>query len=67
MGGSLGTAALGAVFTARLTAELVGTPAAQVSGGGANPAAIQRLPAAVRDAYTARSATRSRPYSSSPP
>src|SRR5205085_9830746 len=48
----LGTAALGAVFTARLTAELAGTPAARVSSGGANPAAIQRLPAAVRDTYT---------------
>ena len=52
MGGSLGTAALGAVFTARLTSELAGTPGASVSGGAANPAAIQRLPAAVRDAYT---------------
>ena len=29
MGGSLGTAALGAVFTARLTDELAGTPAAR--------------------------------------
>ena len=52
MGGSLGTAALGAVFTARLTGELAGTPAAQVGEGGANPAAIQRLPAAIRDTYT---------------
>jgi hypothetical protein len=52
MGGSLGTAALGAVFTARLTDELVGTPAAQVGEGSANPAAIQRLPVGVRDAYT---------------
>ena len=52
MGGSLGTAALGAVFTARLTSELAGTPAARVSGGNANPAAIQRLPAAIRDTYT---------------
>ena len=52
MGGSLGTAALGAVFTARLTDELAGTPAARVSGGDANPAAIQRLPAAIRDTYT---------------
>jgi len=52
MGGSLGTAALGAVFTARLTDELVGTPAARVSGGSANPEAIQDLPAAIRDAYT---------------
>ena len=52
MGGSLGTAALGAVFTARLTAELAGTPAARISGGAANPAAIQHLPAAIRDTYT---------------
>src|SRR4029079_14925916 len=52
MGGSLGTAALGAVFTARLTDELAGTPAASVSGGAANPEAIQRLPLAVRDMYT---------------
>ena len=52
MGGSLGTAALGAIFTARLTDELAGTPAARVSGGAANPAAIQRLPAAIRDTYT---------------
>ena len=28
------------------------TPAAQVSGGSANPAAIQRLPAGIRDTYT---------------
>jgi EmrB/QacA subfamily drug resistance transporter len=52
MGGSLGTAALGAVFTARLGDELAGTPAARVSGGTANPAAIQHLPAAVHDSYT---------------
>ena len=52
MGGSLGTAALGAVFTARLTDELAGTPAAGVSGGAANPAAIQQLPVRIRDTYT---------------
>src|SRR3954466_12224523 len=52
MGGSLGTAALGAVFTARLTAELAGTPADRISAGSANPAAIQHLPAPVHDAYT---------------
>jgi hypothetical protein len=52
MGGSLGTAALGAVFTARLTSELAGTPASGVGRGSANPAAIQRLPAAIRDTYT---------------
>ena len=48
MGGSLGTAALGAVFTARLADELAGTPAAQRQRGAANPEAIQQLPAAVR-------------------
>ncbi len=52
MGGSLGTAALGAVFTARLTDQLAGTPAARVSGGAANPAAIQHLPRAIRAMYT---------------
>jgi EmrB/QacA subfamily drug resistance transporter len=51
MGGALGTAALGAVFTARLTDELVGTAAARIGGGSTNPAAIQQLPAAVRDRY----------------
>ena len=52
MGGSLGTAALGAVFTARLTDELAGTSAARIGGGSANPEAIQELPGTVRDAYT---------------
>jgi EmrB/QacA subfamily drug resistance transporter len=52
MGGSLGTAALGAVFTARLTGELAGSPAASVGSGTANPAAIQHLPTAIRHAYT---------------
>ena len=67
MGGSLGTAALGAVFTARLTDELAGTPAAGVSGGAAtrgDPAAARRRSATPTPA---RSPTRSRPSSSSPP
>ena len=52
MGGSLGTSILGAVFTARLADELAGTAAARVGEGSANPAAIQQLPATVRDTYT---------------
>jgi EmrB/QacA subfamily drug resistance transporter len=53
MGGSLGTAVLGAIFTARLTGELSDTPAAAVgSSGGTAPSAIQHLPAAIRDVYT---------------
>jgi EmrB/QacA subfamily drug resistance transporter len=52
MGGSLGTAVLGAIFTNRLTSELAGTPAAQVGSGSIDPSAVDRLPAAIRDAYT---------------
>jgi EmrB/QacA subfamily drug resistance transporter len=52
MGGSLGTAALGAIFTARLTDELAGTPAAGAGTGAIDPSAVQRLPAAIRDGYT---------------
>ena len=52
MGGSLGTAALGAIFTHRLTSELAGTPAARVGSGSIDPSAVERLPAAIRDAYT---------------
>src|SRR3954452_22135812 len=52
MGGSIGTAALGAVFTARLTSELAGSPAASAGAGGLDPSAIQHLPAAVRTGYT---------------
>jgi EmrB/QacA subfamily drug resistance transporter len=52
MGGSLGTAVLGAIFTNRLTHELSGSPAAQAVGGSIDPGALQRLPAAARDAYT---------------
>ncbi len=51
LGGSLGTAVLGAIFTARLTDELAGSPAGQL-GGSVEPAAIQQLPAAAREAYT---------------
>jgi EmrB/QacA subfamily drug resistance transporter len=52
MGGSLGTAVLGAIFSNRLTHELAGSPAAQVGAGTIDPSALQRLPAAVRDSYT---------------
>ena len=44
MGGSLGTAVLGAIFTNRLTSELAGTPAAQVGSGSIDPSAVERLP-----------------------
>ena len=45
MGGSLGTAVLGAIFTNRLADELAGTPAAQVGSGVDRPRArMQRLP-----------------------
>ena len=49
IGGSLGTAILGAIFTARLTSEL---PAGS-STGGLDPSAIDRLPAAAHNAYIA--------------
>jgi EmrB/QacA subfamily drug resistance transporter len=52
MGGSLGTAVLGAVFTNRLSHELAGSPAERVSGGAIDPSVLQRLPAEVRDSYT---------------
>ena len=52
MGGSLGTAVLGAIFTNRLTSELAGTPAARVGSGSIDPSAVERLPPAVRDGYT---------------
>jgi MFS family permease len=51
MGGSLGTAVLGAIFSNRLSDELAGTPAAQVGSGAIDPSAMQSLPAAVRDPY----------------
>jgi EmrB/QacA subfamily drug resistance transporter len=52
MGGSLGTAVLGAIFTNRLSHELSGSPAAQVGSGSIDPSALGQLPAATRDAYT---------------
>ena len=52
MGGSLGTAVLGAIFTNRLTTELAGSPAAQVGSGSIDPSSVERLPAAIRDSYT---------------
>jgi EmrB/QacA subfamily drug resistance transporter len=53
IGGSLGTAILGAVFASRLDDELkrsLGARASAVSGG-ADPSALHHLPAAVRDPY----------------
>jgi EmrB/QacA subfamily drug resistance transporter len=52
MGGSLGTALLGAIFTNRLADELSGSPAAQVGSGSIDPSALEQLPAAIRDPYT---------------
>jgi EmrB/QacA subfamily drug resistance transporter len=55
IGGSLGTAVLGAIFAARLEANLAqllppGTGAAGL-GAGMNPQAMSQLPAALRAAY----------------
>lgn len=61
IGGSLGTAVLGAVFTARLTSTLAhvlpaGAGAVMGGGGGMDPAAIRRMPpetqAVFLDAFT---------------
>jgi EmrB/QacA subfamily drug resistance transporter len=55
IGGSLGTAALGAIFTHRLIAELsTRIPAgagAVAHSGSVNPAAVAALPAPIRTAY----------------
>jgi EmrB/QacA subfamily drug resistance transporter len=54
IGGSLGTAVLGAIFSARLTEALTRvtpTGAHAVTGGGMDPSAIQRLPAPVKRAF----------------
>jgi EmrB/QacA subfamily drug resistance transporter len=56
MGGVFGTAILGAVFSNRLSdllaAKLPAGPAARaVEGGQANPAQLERLPAAIHTAY----------------
>jgi EmrB/QacA subfamily drug resistance transporter len=56
IGGSLGTAILGAIFSGRLTSELADkVPAGATAGteGGINPAQIERLPAPLHDAYIA--------------
>jgi EmrB/QacA subfamily drug resistance transporter len=58
IGGSVGTAVLGAIFSNRLANELADTLPAGGAGTGAleagtlNPQALQGLPAPVRDAYT---------------
>src|SRR4051794_33839551 len=53
IGGSLGTAVLGAVFTNRLSHALAGSLPANAAAnvGSLDPSAITRLPAAVREAY----------------
>jgi EmrB/QacA subfamily drug resistance transporter len=53
IGGSLGTAVLGAIFTGRLTSELSSRLPAGAAGtqGEINPAQIDQLPAAQHDAY----------------
>ena len=61
IGGSLGTAVLGAIFSSRLTHELTRTigaaGAARVSSGGVNPAAIHHLAAPLREHYLQSFAT----------
>jgi EmrB/QacA subfamily drug resistance transporter len=52
MGGSLGTAVLGAIFTNRLTHALAGTPAAGATGGSIDPTGLRRLPVPERTAFT---------------
>ncbi|HEY1596593.1 MAG TPA: MFS transporter [Thermoleophilaceae bacterium] len=52
VGGSLGTATFGAIFSNRLTSELGGTvPAAGQQQGRLSPDQLSRLPAAAHDAY----------------
>jgi len=58
IGGSLGTALLGAVFTNKLSHELAANvplggrgAAAAANVGSLDPSAVERLPAPVRDAY----------------
>jgi hypothetical protein len=56
IGGSLGTAILGAIFTGRLTAELADRVPRGAGGGtegGVNPAQIDRLPEPLHSAYIA--------------
>jgi EmrB/QacA subfamily drug resistance transporter len=52
IGGSLGTAVLGAIFSGRLTAELSGRGGTSPVGG-LDPTAIEKLPKPVHDAYIA--------------
>jgi EmrB/QacA subfamily drug resistance transporter len=57
VGGSLGTALLGSVFAARLSANLaklggIGPEIAAHGAGGMSPAELAKLPAAARAAYT---------------
>ena len=53
MGGSLGTAVLGAIFTNRLARRARrARRRREVGSGSIDPSALQRLPAAVRDRYT---------------
>ena len=54
IGGSLGTAVLGAIFTNRLTdllAQRLPTGAGAPASGSIDPSAVHRLPAAIRDPY----------------
>jgi EmrB/QacA subfamily drug resistance transporter len=55
IGGSVGTAILGSIFTSRLRSELAASlpssAAHGLSGAGANPQAIDKLPPALHDAY----------------
>ena len=55
IGGSLGTAILGAIFTNRLTSELAARlpngQANRLTGGSIEPSALRNLPAPIRDAY----------------
>jgi EmrB/QacA subfamily drug resistance transporter len=54
IGGSLGTAVLGAIFSGRLTAELAANvPAGAPRASQVNPAQIAQLPKPVHDAYIA--------------
>jgi MFS family permease len=53
IGGSLGTAVLGAVFSGRLTAELASRLPPGASAGSVNPAQVARLPKPLHDAYIA--------------
>ncbi|MDX6664780.1 MAG: hypothetical protein QOG68_986 [Solirubrobacteraceae bacterium] len=58
MGGALGTAILGAIFSSRLTGELAARLPASAAGrvdsaGSLDPAALKRLPAPIHDGFVA--------------